>query len=1039
LLLAPCRAVAAPLAVVEAARSAAGMCEGGDAVGAAGALAELAAVVEAEFGADHVATQLVEMTLANLEGRAFQPRPPGDEKAHALTPELDQALGGLRACAALAGRRARDPKLMASFAEGLEEAEDLYRKGRYREALGPAERAVRMARGGLEIMRANQTLAGIRLLLGDRQGALRAANDAEGAALLVGGIKLRIKLARLVARTGDLSRAAAVLDEIEPLIQRDPGARAELHEARGDLALLRGSPSQAVPELERARAMHVKIYGRESASTAAVVQLLGDAHRRARDFPAASEEYREALRVRREQLGEKHPDTARTQNAIGILRADSGDWAAADAAFASAVAILGETLGPQHPETLEVRLNRVRAAWERERSDSAAAQYAAVVEALGEAHPETAAALRNLARVERERGRVARAQALLERALAAQRRHLGETHPETSFTRLERGKLLAGSGKLGEAAVEVGAATASLERALGAEHPLVARYRTELARIAIARGDGETARTEAIKAARITALHVRRSFGAMTGRQRTLLARQSREVVGALLSAQESSAPETYQALLPHRDSVLRSIAASQAIARERDPEMRATLAALTRKRERYVASVLEGSPGMAERATRLAAEIDEFEVVAGARVAERAAEEVLAGACERLPDDAALVEFAAYDRTARGASAEAIPSLAALVTRGSGCRVTLVDLGEAAPVEAAAERLDRAMREGRLDEPAARTELGQLLLVPLADALRGAARWFLVPDGRLWGVPFGALPDPERQNHYLLERVTIGYLTSVRELAEASAEGGGSDLGRALLFGAPDFGGGSEGGPVILTDAGPCTLPPFEPLPGAVAEIRELEPLVGDARVVTGAEATRDRFRDELSHRPALVHLATRGYFAARGGCGSTAGSRSSWRDDDAVEINPLLLSGIAFAGANRAGRIGSDRASAILTAYEIAGLDLSQTRLLVLSASDTGAGFRGRDREVQGLRWSFRTAGARALVVSLWRSNDVANRELMADFYRALGASGIPNDGFRGAEALRRAQLERVRDEQRLHLSKPLLWANFVFSGVL
>jgi CHAT domain-containing protein len=1021
------------------------MCEGGDAAGAARALADLAGLLQAELGADHVATQLVEMTLANLEGRAFQPHAPGGEKAQPLTSELDQALGGLRACAALAGRRARDPKLMATFAESLEEAEDLYKKGRYREALGPAERALQAARGGLEIMRANQTLAGIRLLLGDRPGALRAARDAEGAALLVGGIKLRIGLARLVARSGDLARAAAVLDEIEPLIQRDPGARAELHEARGDLALLRGSPSQAVPELERARAMHVKIYGDESASTAAVVQLLGDAHRQTRDFPAASKEYREALRVRRKQLGEKHPDTARTQNAIGILHADFEDWTAADAAFASALTILGETLGPQHPETLEVRLNRVCAAWGRKRSDSNATQYAVVVEALGqtlgEEHPETAAALRNLARVESERGRVARARALLERALVAQRRHLGEAHPETSFTRLERGRLMARSGKLEEAAVEVGAATASLARALGSEHPLVARYRTELARIAIARGDGETARTEAIEAARITALHVKRSFGAMTGRQRTLLGRQSQEVVGALLSAQGSSARETYQALLPHRDSVLRSIAASQAMARERDPGMRGSSAALIRKRESYAASVLEGSPRMAERATRLAAEIDELEAAAaeGARVAERAAEEVLESACERLPDDAALVEFVAYDRTARGAYAEAIPSLAALVTRSPGCRVTAVDLGETAPIQAAAERLERAMREGRLDEPAARSELGQLLLVPLAGALRGAARWFLVPDGQLWGVPFGALPDPENRNHYLLERVTIGYLISVHELAEAPPEVSASDLGRALLFGASDFGSGAESGPVILTDGGPCTLPPFEPLPGTVAEIRELEPLLGDARVVTGAEATEDRFREELSHRPALVHLATHGYFAARGGCGSTAGSRSSWRDDDAVEINPLLLSGIVFAGANRAGRIWSDRASGILTAHEMAGLDLHEARLVVLSAFDTGAGSRERGQDVQGLRWGFRAAGAHALVTSLWRSNEVATRELMVDFYRALGTGGIPNDGFRGAEALRRAQLERVREERRLELHKPQVWANFVFSGVL
>ena len=92
--------------------------------------------------------------------------------------------------------------------------------------------------------------------------------------------------------------------------------------------------------------------------------------------------------------------------------------------------------------------------------------------------------------------------------------------------------------------MEVSAATVSLAGALGSEHPLVARYRTELARIAIARGDGETARAEAMEAAQVTALHIKRSFGAMTGRQRTLLARQSQEVVGVLFSAPGGSAHE---------------------------------------------------------------------------------------------------------------------------------------------------------------------------------------------------------------------------------------------------------------------------------------------------------------------------------------------------------------------------------------------------------------------------------------------------------------------------------------------------------------
>jgi len=52
---------------------------------------------------------------------------------------------------------------------------------------------------------------------------------------------------------------------------------------------------------------------------------------------------------------------------------------------------------------------------------------------------------------------------------------------------------------------------------------------------------------------------------------------------------------------------------------------------------------------------------------------------------------------------------------------------------------------------------------------------------------------------------------------------------------------------------------------------------------------------------------------------------------------------------------------------------------------------------------------------------------------------FYEALVSGEIARDPFRGAEALRRAQLDQVKDEQRLGIRRPLIWANFIFSGVL
>jgi CHAT domain-containing protein len=116
----------------------------------------------------------------------------------------------------------------------------------------------------------------------------------------------------------------------------------------------------------------------------------------------------------------------------------------------------------------------------------------------------------------------------------------------------------------------------------------------------------------------------------------------------------------------------------------------------------------------------------------------------------------------------------------------------------------------------------------------------------------------------------------------------------------------------------------------------------------------------------------------------------------------------------------------------------FRKAGLDLSSARLLVLSACDTGTGLHKRGQEIQGLRWGFRAAGAKAMVTSLWRSNDAVTRRLMHRFYEVLAGGASSPDLFRGADALRFAQLERILSEQRLGIRKPLHWSNFVFSGI-
>ena len=130
----------------------------------------------------------------------------------------------------------------------------------------------------------------------------------------------------------------------------------------------------------------------------------------------------------------------------------------------------------------------------------------------------------------------------------------------------------------------------------------------------------------------------------------------------------------------------------------------------------------------------------------------------------------------------------------------------------------------------------------------------------------------------------------------------------------------------------------------------------------------------------------------------------------------------NPLLRSGLALAGANARGST-----EGVLTALEASGLDLFGTKLVVLSACETGVGEAQSDG-VYGLRRALVMAGAETEVMSLWKVADQPTRDLMAAYYRRLEV------GEGRGEALRQVQLAMLRDPKTSH---PFYWASFIVSG--
>ena len=177
------------------------------------------------------------------------------------------------------------------------------------------------------------------------------------------------------------------------------------------------------------------------------------------------------------------------------------------------------------------------------------------------------------------------------------------------------------------------------------------------------------------------------------------------------------------------------------------------------------------------------------------------------------------------------------------------------------------------------------------------------------------------------------------------------------------------------------------------------------------------------------------------------------------------------MLRSGLALAGANTFLRGATPPAEAedgLLTAQDVAGLDLLNTELAVLSACDTGLGEIHSGEGVFGLRRAFVLAGVRTLVMSLWKVPDLATAFLMDRFYDNLLTRGLDRDlalsdaqrathdatvGQLKAEWLAPAMIERLaagdatarrsletlaaKPDDHTPFERPFFWGAFICQG--
>jgi CHAT domain-containing protein/Tfp pilus assembly protein PilF len=822
-----------------------------------------------------------------------------------------------------------------------------------------------------------------------------------------------------------------------------------------------GDYGRAEPLFLRALPMLERTLGADHARVATTLNSLATLYRLRAEYPRAEPLLVRAVAIAERRLGAESPGLAAPLNTLATLLISKGDFAAAEPLLARCLQIYEKALGAEHPNVATVLMNLAELDRLEGRAASAEPRLVRALsireKALGAEHPAVAQALTNLAAVEQELGRDrGRIETELVRALAIREKAFGAEHFAVGNSLVNLGFFYRRGGDVARAEPAYARALAIRERSLGPDHPETALVHSNMAEMSLAAGAVARFVAAQSRASDSRERDAVRNLAAGSERQKVLyLDQTAREywrtlsMLGAAGRGRPDAERLAFEMVLRRKGRALDAMARGVEALRERaDPEDRRLLDDLADARSRLTALLLQGprAPDTAayraeHDAARRAAERLESEV--GARIVPfRAAvrhvalDDVLA----KIPDGAALVEIAAYNAYDPKTMAFGERRYAALVAARSGVLKT-VDLGGARAVDEAVAAMRAAVRDRDRDPRAAAHALEALVFEPLREAIGERSHVLVSPDGELNLVPFAALVDAE--GRYLVERYAFTYLSSGRDLLrlDLRAEGG-----RPLVVADPDFGPvppeeggersvrlepGAEGGEAPAS--GLLDRLAFPRLPGTAVEARRVAGALPGAQVLTGSRATK---RAVLEARgPEILHIATHGFFldAEAGGAAgertvrllnakSGQGSTATVAALEAELREPLLRSGLALAGANRPGGDG------VLTALEAAGLDLWGTRLVVLSACNTGVGDVRSGDGVYGLRRALVLAGSESQMMSLWPVSDRATRDLMAAYYRALGRGAGRGDALRGV------QTAMLAGRATRH---PYYWAGFILSG--
>ncbi|RYZ44091.1 MAG: tetratricopeptide repeat protein [Myxococcaceae bacterium] len=877
------------------------------------------------------------------------------------------------------------------------------------------------------------------------------------------------------ARAGPLrSRAVAIW---EAALDNNPPDVAYACFQLASFYIFQGALARAELLFERALALQEATVGKSHPFVAATLYGWAMAAHFQGLYGRAEPLYVRALAIWEANLGKSHPQVADQLLRLGRIYTEQGLYARAEPLLKRVLAIRQATQGEKHPRVAQTlsSLGGLYIAQGLPGRAEPLLQHALAIweERFGKRHPYLAPTLRKLGSIYLAQGLYPRAEPLFKRALDITEAGFGRNDYDVADALQDLANLYMAQGLYGKARPLYERALAIRGATSAENHPLSAEALNQLAVVHLAQNrlskalplftrafamSEQRLRHEALGFSEVNLARFLQFLRADEERLYALLrahpdnARVRRLALGAALLLKGRSVEETANI----SRTLYRSLGARDREAFEQLGGLRTQLAQLSLQGPDSLSppAYQQRLQKLSEQAAALEADLAQRSAPLRAVSSLPSPADIVDRVATALPKDGALVEFITYeDRPlvpgpgAPGPRPTSLRYLALVLLPDATTRA--LDLGPAEPIDRAASHLRDALanRDASVEVPA--QALHQLAFQPLHALLGRTRRLFLSPDGQLALVPFAALHDGHQ---FLVDTFDFTYVSSGKDLLPRPPERVSPDA--VVVLANPDFSSplpahtaSQRGAPGLdrspslndffsmLSTDGVQRAWALTPLPGTRQEAEAIQRLLPQAQLFLGPEATKERLMQLPT--PGILHLATHGFFLGDASVSTASravahfGALGEAAPAPGAATDPLLRSGLALAGASAPAPSGSSSASppssALVTALELAGLDLWGTQLVVLSACDTGRGDVKLGQGVYGLRRAFLVAGAQTVVMSLWKVNDATTSALMEAYYRNLLA------GQGRAAALREAMREFRKTQPHPHA-----WAPFIAMGL-